>query len=116
MHLLKATMALRPLSELTPFKALPPTIEYFPLYYLQSGLEESLKSFLQEPNPHPHNSMQLHGYQYRALYNPPPLSPQPKSNLENLVERFIVTQNKTNEALGESINQLTSKFDPMTSH
>ena len=27
-----------------------------------------------------------------------------------------MTQTKTNEALGESINQLTSKFDAMASH
>jgi len=32
------------------------------------------------------------------------------------MERFIATQTKTNEALGESINQLNSKFDAMTSH
>jgi len=32
------------------------------------------------------------------------------------MEHFIATQTKTNEALGELINQLTSKFDAMTSH
>jgi len=71
-------------------------------------------------NPHSHaqSSMQPPGFQYRALYNPPPPHPppQPISNLESLMEHFIVTQTKTNEALGESINQLTSKFDTMASH
>jgi len=36
--------------------------------------------------------------------------------LESLIERFIVAQSKTNEALNESINQLNSKFDAMASH
>ena len=38
------------------------------------------------------------------------------SNLESLIERFIVTQTKTNKALGESVNQLNSKFDVMASY
>jgi len=29
---------------------------------------------------------------------------------------FIVTQTKTNEALGESVSQLTSKFETITTH
>jgi len=32
------------------------------------------------------------------------------------MERFIITQCKTNEAINESINQLNSKFDTMASH
>jgi len=60
--------------------------------------------------------MQPPGYSYRAPYNPPPPPPQTKSNLESLMEHFIVTQTKTNAALGEAINQLTAKFDAMASH
>jgi len=41
---------------------------------------------------------------------------QPTSNLESLMEQFIVTQSKTNEALSVLINQLTSKFGTMASH
>jgi len=36
--------------------------------------------------------------------------------LENLIERFIATQTKTNESLGESINLLTSRLDAMAAH
>jgi len=32
------------------------------------------------------------------------------------MEHFIVTQTKTNEALGESVSQLTSKFKTITSY
>ena len=32
------------------------------------------------------------------------------------MERFIATQAKTNEALGESVRQLTPKFETMTTH
>jgi len=32
------------------------------------------------------------------------------------MEYFIATQTKINEAFGEYINQLTSKFDAMASH
>jgi len=32
------------------------------------------------------------------------------------MERFIATQTKTNESLGESINLLTSKLDAMAMH
>jgi len=59
------------------------------------------------------------GFQYRAPYAPPPQQqqpPQPKSNLESLIERFIVTQTKTNKALGESASQLASKFETMTTY
>ena len=78
-------------------------------------------------NPMPSNPSQSQpqppGFQYRAPYaqapqpapqQPPP--PQPKSNLESLMERFIVTQTKTNEVLSESVNQLNSKFDSMATH
>ena len=71
-------------------------------------------------NPIPPNASQPHpsGFQYRAPYNPPPQQQpqQPKSNLENLMERFIATQSKTNEALGESVSQLSSKFETVTTH
>jgi len=53
--------------------------------------------------------------QYTAPDHPPPLPLQPKSNLDNFIEHFIATQTKTNEALNEFINQLTSKFDIMAS-
>ena len=32
------------------------------------------------------------------------------------MERFIASQTKTNEALGEAVNQLTAKFETMTTH
>jgi len=32
------------------------------------------------------------------------------------MECFIATQTKTNKALGESVSQLNSKFENMTSH
>jgi len=32
------------------------------------------------------------------------------------MERFIHTQTKTNEALGESMSQLNSKFERMSTH
>jgi len=32
------------------------------------------------------------------------------------MERFVATQTKTNEALSESINLLTSRVDAMASH
>ena len=57
------------------------------------------------------------GFQHRASYPPPQQQPpQPKSNLESLIEQFIATQTKTNEALSASINQLNSKFDVMAAH
>jgi len=34
----------------------------------------------------------------------------------SLMECFIVTQTKTNEALSESVSQLSSKFETMTTH
>ena len=55
--------------------------------------------------------MQPPGIQYRAPYNQFPQPSQPNSNLESLMERFIATQTKTNEALGESINKLAFKFE-----
>jgi len=67
-------------------------------------------------NPQPRNAMQLLGFQYRAPYNPPAPPLQPKSNLKSLMEQFIVTQPKTNEAVSSSINLLTSKFNAMAAH
>ena len=32
------------------------------------------------------------------------------------MERFIASQTKTNKALGESVNQLSSKFGTLTTH
>jgi len=80
------------------------------------GWKSHLNSPYKNPNPHRQSSWQLPSFQYRAPYNPPYPPPQSKSNFESLMERFITTQTKTNEALGESINQLTSKFDVMASH
>jgi len=45
-----------------------------------------------------------------------PRVPVPKSNLESIMERFLVSQTKTNEALGESVSQLNFKFKTMTTH
>ena len=72
----------------------------------------------QKNNPLLPNASQLLGFQHRAPYNPftPQPPPQPKSNLENLIERFTATQSKTNEVFSEQINQLNSKFDAMASH
>jgi len=71
-------------------------------------------------NPLPPNAPQPQppGFQYRAPYNPPPQQQPPpsKSNLESIMERFIASQTKTNEALGESVCQLNSKFEAMTTH
>ena len=71
-------------------------------------------------NPIPPNPTQPQppGFQYRAPYNPPPQQqpPQSKANMESLMERFIATQTKTNEALGESVSQLSSKVETMTTH
>jgi len=69
-------------------------------------------------NPLPPNASQPPGFQHRAPYNPSTLQPppQPKFNLENLMEHFTPTQAKTNEVLREQINQLNSKFDAMASH
>jgi len=36
--------------------------------------------------------------------------------LENLMERFIQTQTKINEALGESVSQLNTKFESLSTH
>jgi len=60
--------------------------------------------------------MQLPRFQYVPPYNLPPQPPQPKSNSKSLMECFIAIQIKINEAFGELINQLISKFDTMQSH
>ena len=65
------------------------------------------------PTLQPQSFIQLPRFQYRAPYNLPPLPPQPKSNLESLMEHCIQTQTKNNKALRDSINQLTSKFETM---
>ena len=73
------------------------------------------------PNPPPHHPSQGHlnppDFQYRAppQYQLAPPSLQ-KSNLESLMERFIQTKTKTNEALGESVSQLNSKFEGLSTH
>jgi len=36
--------------------------------------------------------------------------------LESLIQRFIQTQTKTNEPLGENISQLNTKFEGLSSH
>jgi len=45
-------------------------------------------------------------------FQPPPQ----KSNLESMIERFIQTQSKTDEALGESMGQLNAKFESLSTH
>ena len=42
--------------------------------------------------------------------------PSTKIQLESLMERFIQTQTKTNETLGESVSQLNSKFESLSTH
>jgi len=36
--------------------------------------------------------------------------------MESIMERFIQTQMKINKAFGESVSQLSSKFETMTTH
>ena len=72
-------------------------------------------------NPIPPNTSQPQppGFQYRAPYTPPPSQPQPppqKSNLESLMEKFITTQIKTNDVLTESVSQLTSRVEAISTH
>jgi len=81
-----------------------------------SGWKSYSNLSYRNPNPQPQNVVQSPRFQYGAPYNPSPSLPQPKSNLETLIEQFIATQTKTNEAFSAPINQLTSKFDAMTSH
>ena len=57
-------------------------------------------------------------FQYRAppQYQAPPPPPQ-KPNFENLMERFIQTQIKTNEAVVESVSQqLNTKLESLSTH
>jgi len=68
-------------------------------------------------NPLPSNVPQPQppSFQYRAPCNPPQQQPAPpKSNLESIMECLIASRTKTNEALGDSVSQLNSKFEDMT--
>jgi len=75
-----------------------------------------LNPLYKNSNPYPQSSLQSPEFQYRAPYNPSPSPPHYASNLESLMECFIETQTKTNEALGESIDKLSSKFKAITSY
>ena len=81
-----------------------------------TGWKSHPNPLYKHPATHPQSSMQWPGFQHRAPYNPlsPPL--QLKSNLKSFMDHFIAPQTKTNEALGECINQITFKFDAITSH
>ena len=70
------------------------------------------------PIPPPQNAMRPPGFQPRVAYTPPPPpSPQPSTaHLESMMTQFLAAQTKANEAMIASINQLTSKFDAMTTH
>ena len=91
----------------------PPQGNPYP-QHSQLGFEELFQPFLQEVQ---HPASELYASAWipiqSSLYLPPP---QPKSSLESLMEQFIATQTKTNEALSSSINQLTSKFDAIIVH
>jgi len=79
---------------------------------LISPIETTTPFLLMPPQPQPSC------FQHKAPYNPPHQQQpsHPNSNLESLMEQFIATQTKTNDALSASINQLNSKFKAMTTH
>ena len=112
---MSATMALPPLSMLTPFKALttPQNISQS-ITYNQSQKSHS-NLLYKNSNPHPQSPIHPAGYQYRTPYHPPPPLAQPKSNFESFMEHFMAAQTKTNGGLTESINQQTCKFEAMAS-
>ena len=53
------------------------------------------------------------GFPQRNYNNPPP--PQ-KSNLENILETFIMTQVKQNEIVNDTLRQMSLKYDNLATH
>ena len=114
-HPLNATMVHLPVSTPTSCTTLTPHHkETHTTNTHSSGLRSYSNPSYKKCSTQRQSSMPARGYQYRATYTLPP--PQPKSSLESLMEQFIATQTKTNEALSSSINPLTSKFDAIIVH
>jgi len=77
---------------------LPPQNDPHSTTYGQ-GWKSHPNALYKNPHPHPQSSPQRPIFHNRAPYNPPTSPPEPKSHLESLMERFIVTQTKTNKVL-----------------